>query len=82
MKIIFLGAASLGYDATQADLVLKALKGKNVEEVIAAGQKKLASVPSGGAAPAAVPAGNASSAAAPGKLFIFFNIIKCLKEKA
>ena len=52
-----LGAGGLDVDMENANAVVNALKGKNVEEVIAAGQTKLASVPSGApaaAAPAAV----------------------------
>ncbi len=54
-------------DAEKAKLVVKELAGKDVEELIAAGQEKLASVPSGGgaaAAPAAAAAGGAAPAAA------------------
>lgn len=48
-----------------ANAVVNALKGKEVGDVIAAGQKKLASVPAGGAAPAAAaPAGAAAAAPA------------------
>ena len=36
--------------------VISELKGKDINALIAEGQKKLASVPSGGAAPAAAPA--------------------------
>lgn len=52
-----LGAGGLDVDMENANAVVNALKGKNVAEVIAAGQSKLASVPSGApaaAAPAAV----------------------------
>ncbi|KNE54557.1 60S acidic ribosomal protein P2 [Allomyces macrogynus ATCC 38327] len=50
--------ASVGVDADSAQLnkVIAELDGKNVEEVIAEGMTKLASVPSGGAAAAAAPA--------------------------
>uniref|UniRef100_A0AC34RKF2 Large ribosomal subunit protein P2 n=1 Tax=Panagrolaimus sp. JU765 TaxID=591449 RepID=A0AC34RKF2_9BILA len=56
--------ASVGADADaeNTNAVLSALKGKNIDEVIAEGSKKLASVPSGGAV-AAAPA--AAAAAAP-----------------
>ena len=63
--VIFLGSVGLDFDAQKADLVLNALKGKNVEEVIAEGLKKLATVPSGGGG--AAPAAAASSAPAAAK---------------
>jgi len=40
-----LSSAGLDVDADSAHLVVNALKGKNLEELIAAGQKKLASAP-------------------------------------
>lgn len=54
--------ASVGIDcdAENAKRVIEALKGKNVEEVIAEGKEKLASVPSGGGAAAAAPAAAAA----------------------
>ncbi|CAB4058302.1 RP-LP2 [Lepeophtheirus salmonis] len=48
----------------KVDLVLKSLAGKSIEEIIEEGKKKLASVPSGGAAPAAA-GGAADPAGAP-----------------
>lgn len=53
-------------DGEKAKLVVKELAGKNVEELIEAGQEKLASVPSGGgaAAPAAAAAGGGAAAPA------------------
>merc|ERR1712165_167749 len=56
---------SIGADinAEQFDKVFAELDGKNVDEVVAEGMSKLASVPSGGAAPAA--AGGAAAEAAP-----------------
>lgn len=69
--ITFLAAAGTDADAENTNAVLAALKGKSVEDVIAEGSKKLASVPSGGAAApaAAAPAAAAPAAAAPaGKL--------------
>jgi large subunit ribosomal protein LP2 len=54
-----LTSVGVGVENDKLSIVMKALAGKNVEEVIAAGKEKLASVPSGGAAPAA------ASAAAP-----------------
>ena len=60
-------SASVGADADaeNTNAVLSALKGKNIEEVIAEGSKKLASVPSGAAPSASAPV--AASAAAPAK---------------
>lgn len=49
-------------DADSAALLIKELEGKDVEEVIAEGRGKLASVPAGGA----VAAGGAAGAAAAG----------------
>ncbi|KAH7721539.1 60S acidic ribosomal protein P2 [Aphelenchoides avenae] len=64
-----LGSVGLDVDMENANAVVNSLKGKKVEEVIAAGSKKLASVPSGGGAPAAAAApaagGSAPAAAAP-----------------
>ena len=53
--------SSVGVDADSASLakVISELKGKNIEEVLAEGKEKLASVPSGGGGAAA------SSGAAP-----------------
>ncbi|KAJ3369108.1 60S acidic ribosomal protein P2 [Allomyces arbusculus] len=58
--------ASVGVDADSAQLnkVIAELDGKNVEEVIAEGMTKLASVPSGGAAAAAAPAAGGAAAEA------------------
>merc|ERR1712241_209247 len=59
--------SSVGIDADKEklDQVISELSGKNVEELIAEGSKKLASVPSGGgaAAPAAAAAGGGGAAA-------------------
>merc|ERR1712045_283776 len=61
---------SVGIDAEEGplDKVIEELQGKNIEDLIAEGQGKLASVPSGGAAPAAgaggaAPAGGAAEEA-------------------
>eukprot|EP01134_Creolimax_fragrantissima_P006352 CFRG6352T1 len=56
--------SSVGIDADQEKLnsVISELEGKNLDEVLAAGQEKLASVPSGGAA---APAADAASGDAP-----------------
>nr|ABX44848.1 putative 60S ribosomal protein RPLP2 [Flustra foliacea] len=53
-----LGSVGVEADATQLKLVVDALKGKNIEELIAEGMGKLASMPSGGG-------GSAGGAAAP-----------------
>ena len=53
--------SSVGIDADDSSVkqVIEQLKGKNVEEVMAEGRTKLASMPSGGGAPAASAAGAA-----------------------
>ncbi|KAJ1722644.1 60S acidic ribosomal protein P2 [Coemansia erecta] len=64
-KII--SAAGIDVDAERLSQLQAALEGKNVSELIAEGQSKLASVPSGGAAPAggaAAASGAAETAAA------------------
>merc|ERR1712077_190251 len=59
--------SSVGIDADKEKLekVISELSGKNIEELIAEGSKRLASVPSGGgaAAPAAAAAGGGGAAA-------------------
>uniref|UniRef100_A0A0K0DT67 Large ribosomal subunit protein P2 n=1 Tax=Strongyloides stercoralis TaxID=6248 RepID=A0A0K0DT67_STRER len=60
-----LGSVGIDVDAEALKGVLKALEGKNIEEVIAEGSKKLASVPSGGAAPVAAASTGAADAPAP-----------------
>jgi large subunit ribosomal protein LP2 len=59
--------SSVGVDVDAASLkkVVDELKGKNIEELMDAGRKKLATMPAGGAAPAAA-AGGAAPAAAGG----------------
>merc|ERR1712156_500178 len=47
-----LSSVGIEAEAAQIKKVIDELKGKNVEELIEAGSEKLASVPSGGAAPA------------------------------
>uniref|UniRef100_A0A0N4Z2R5 Large ribosomal subunit protein P2 n=1 Tax=Parastrongyloides trichosuri TaxID=131310 RepID=A0A0N4Z2R5_PARTI len=59
-----LASVGIDVDAEALKAVFGALAGKNIEEVIAEGSKKLASVPSGGAAPVAA-ASAAPAAAAP-----------------
>ncbi|OLY78416.1 60S acidic ribosomal protein P2 [Smittium mucronatum] len=56
-------SVGIDFDTERAEKVIADLSGKSVEELIAEGSAKLASVPSGGAAPAA---GSASGAAAGG----------------
>jgi len=69
-----LGSTGLDFDPEKANIVVNALKGKVLQEVIAEGTKKLASVPSGGGAAAAPAAaggapkgGEKAAAAAPAK---------------
>ncbi|KAJ8484040.1 hypothetical protein OPV22_016525 [Ensete ventricosum] len=56
---------SLGAEAEEEriDLLLFEVKGKEIAELIAAGRKKFASVPSGGAAPLASSVGGAAASA-------------------
>jgi len=56
-----LGSVGIELDTERANKVISELKGKKIEEVIAAGSAKLASVPSGGGA-AASSAGSAPAA--------------------
>merc|ERR1711872_227017 len=58
--------SSVGIDADneKLDKVIAELKGKSIDELIAEGSKKLASVPSGGGADAPAAAGGAAPAAA------------------
>jgi large subunit ribosomal protein LP2 len=64
-----LDSVGISAESEEVDRVLNALKGKNLDELIASGLAKMASVPSigggGGAAPAAGGAGGAAAAAAP-----------------
>eukprot|EP00299_Pterocystis_sp_00344_P007360 c2353_g1_i1.p1 GENE.c2353_g1_i1~~c2353_g1_i1.p1 ORF type:complete len:124 (+),score=35.59 c2353_g1_i1:1-372(+) len=56
---------SVGASTEGLDTFLKAVEGKNPRDLIAEGQKKLAAVPAGGAAPAAAaPAAKGAAAAA------------------
>jgi len=57
-----LGSVGIELDSERANKVISELKGKKVEEVIAAGSAKLASVPSGGGAVAASSGGAAPAA--------------------
>merc|ERR1711945_5222 len=58
-----LGSVGIETESDKIDLVVKELEGKNLEELIAEGQTKLASMPAGGGGGAAAPA--AGGAAAP-----------------
>jgi large subunit ribosomal protein LP2 len=60
-----LSSVGVEVDKKNLDIVIKNLAGKSVEELMAAGSKKLASMPSGGGAAAAAPAAAAGGAAAP-----------------
>merc|ERR1712172_429458 len=51
-----LDGVGIDCDSEKAAIIVKELAGKNLEELIAEGNGKLASVPSGGAAPAAAAA--------------------------
>jgi len=59
--------SSVGIDADAESLkkVVSQLKGKNLDELMAEGRKKLASMPAAGAAPAAAAAAGPAAAAAP-----------------
>jgi large subunit ribosomal protein LP2 len=59
-----MSAVGIDCDAAEAKKVIDALKGKKLDDVIAAGSKKLASVPSGGGGGAAGPAAAGPAAAA------------------
>ena len=59
-----LDGVGIDCDSEKAGIIVKELAGKNLEELIAEGNGKLASVPSGGAAPAAAAGGAAAPAAA------------------
>ncbi|KAJ2004583.1 60S acidic ribosomal protein P2 [Coemansia thaxteri] len=57
-------SAGIDVDSERLGQFFAAIEGKDISELIAAGQSKLASVPSGGAAPAAGAAAGAAPAAA------------------
>ncbi|KAI5479186.1 60S acidic ribosomal protein p2 [Pseudohyphozyma bogoriensis] len=59
-----LATVDITADSEQVEKVVAELSGKDVNELIAEGSSKLASVPSGGAAPAAAAGGAAPAAAA------------------
>eukprot|EP00029_Vermamoeba_vermiformis_P005295 TRINITY_DN1799_c0_g1_i1.p1 TRINITY_DN1799_c0_g1~~TRINITY_DN1799_c0_g1_i1.p1 ORF type:complete len:110 (-),score=46.16 TRINITY_DN1799_c0_g1_i1:44-373(-) len=58
-----LSAVDVNVDDAALNQVLEQLKGKNLDEVIAAGKEKLASVPSVGAAPSSAPTASSSAPA-------------------
>ncbi|EPX71080.1 60S acidic ribosomal protein P2B subunit [Schizosaccharomyces octosporus yFS286] len=59
-----LSTVGIESETARVESLLSELQGKNIEELIAAGNEKLATVPSGGAAaPAAAAAGEAAPAA-------------------
>ncbi|KAI1293821.1 60S acidic ribosomal protein P2 [Halotydeus destructor] len=60
-----LKSVGIEVDAARSEKVISELKGKKIEEVIASGSTKLASVPSGGGAAAPAAAAPAAAAAAP-----------------
>nr|CAD7585959.1 unnamed protein product [Timema genevievae] len=63
-----LSSVGIESDSEKLKLVIGQLKGKNIEDVIAAGREKLATMPSGGgAAPIAAAVAGPAAAAAPEK---------------
>ncbi|KAL4435591.1 hypothetical protein ABPG77_002554 [Micractinium sp. CCAP 211/92] len=58
------GSVGIELDAERVSKLLSELEGKDINEVIAAGTSKLASVPAGGAVAAAAPAAGGAAAAA------------------
>ncbi|KAJ5666204.1 Ribosomal protein 60S [Penicillium sp. IBT 18751x] len=58
-----LSSVGIDADSERLDKVVAELQGKNLQELIAEGSTKLASVPSGGAGAAAPAAGGAAAAA-------------------
>jgi len=59
-----LSSVGIEADDERTNKVVKELNGKSIDEIIAKGSEKLASVPSGGGAAVAAPAGGAPAAAA------------------
>ncbi|CAI6362025.1 unnamed protein product [Macrosiphum euphorbiae] len=59
-----LSSVGIESDSAKVSLIVKELKGKNVDEVIESGRSKLASVPTGAAVAAPAAAGAAAPAAA------------------
>ena len=62
-----LGSVGIEAEKEKIDLVCKELAGKDIEELIAEGQTKLASMPAGGGGAAAPAAGGAAAPAAEAK---------------
>eukprot|EP00475_Leptophrys_vorax_P008352 TRINITY_DN1538_c0_g4_i1.p2 TRINITY_DN1538_c0_g4~~TRINITY_DN1538_c0_g4_i1.p2 ORF type:complete len:113 (+),score=26.55 TRINITY_DN1538_c0_g4_i1:126-464(+) len=60
-----LGSVGAEADDDRIELLLKQLAGKDINEVIAAGREKFASVPSGGGVAVAASGGGGGGAAAP-----------------
>ncbi|KAJ2463062.1 60S acidic ribosomal protein P2 [Coemansia sp. RSA 2337] len=60
-----ISAAGIDVDSERLGQFFAAIEGKDISQLIAEGQSKLASVPSGGAAPAAAGGAAAGGAAAP-----------------
>ncbi|KAL9982048.1 hypothetical protein ACROYT_G010835 [Oculina patagonica] len=58
-----LSSVGIDVDSERLDVVIKELSGKEIDEVIAAGKSKLASVPTGGAVMAGAAASGAPAAA-------------------
>jgi large subunit ribosomal protein LP2 len=67
-----LSSVGIETDNEKANKVISELQGKSVEELIAQGSTKLASMPSGGAAPAASAAAPAAAAAPEASESFFF----------
>ncbi|XP_025204520.1 60S acidic ribosomal protein P2-like isoform X1 [Melanaphis sacchari] len=70
-----LSSVGIESDTAKASLVLKELKGKNVDEVIESGRSKLASVPTGAAVATSAGAGGAAPAASEEKGKIIFLLV-------
>jgi large subunit ribosomal protein LP2 len=62
-----LGSVGIDCDKTKAQKVISACKGKNIDQIIAEGTKKLSSLPTGGGAAAASGSAGAPAAAADAK---------------
>merc|ERR1712131_365598 len=60
---IILESVGVGYDEERAELVVNQCKGKSIDELIAAGSEKMASMPAGGGAAAPAAAGGDAPAA-------------------
>ena len=59
-----LESVGVGYDEERAELVVNQCKGKSIDELIAAGSEKMASMPAGGGGGAAAPAAGGGDAPA------------------